>query len=65
MASANAKIKQAGMSFSFCHTVEMICICKGQVYEKKSKKGTRDVTDEHTRYVNLISTLGPEMSQEK
>jgi hypothetical protein len=49
----------------FCHAGEMICICKGQIYEKKSKKGTRDLPEEHTRYINLISTLGPEMSQEK
>jgi len=37
----------------------------GQIYEKKSKKGARDVPEEHTRYINLISILGPEMSQEK
>ncbi|TFK40415.1 hypothetical protein BDQ12DRAFT_734393 [Crucibulum laeve] len=37
----------------------------GQVYEKKSKKKTTDVTEEHARYINLISTLGPEVSQEK
>ncbi|KIM39796.1 hypothetical protein M413DRAFT_446723 [Hebeloma cylindrosporum] len=48
MASANAKIKQAG-----------------QIYEKKSKKKTADVNEEHARYINLINTLGPEVSQEK
>lgn len=37
----------------------------GQIYEKKSKKGTPEVAEEHTRYVNLINTLGPQMSQEK
>ncbi|CAA7267113.1 unnamed protein product [Cyclocybe aegerita] len=48
MASANAKIKQAG-----------------QNYEKKSKKKATDASEEHARYINLISTLGPEVSQEK
>ncbi|KAF9474248.1 hypothetical protein BDN70DRAFT_885035 [Pholiota conissans] len=48
IASANAKIKQAG-----------------QNYEKKSKKKATDASDEHARYINLISTLGPEISQEK
>lgn len=37
----------------------------GQVYEKKSKKNPREATEEHARYINLISTLGPEISQEK
>ncbi|EIW83971.1 hypothetical protein CONPUDRAFT_163222 [Coniophora puteana RWD-64-598 SS2] len=37
----------------------------GQSYEKKSKKNARDAAEEHARYINLISTLGPEMSQEK
>ncbi|RDB25837.1 hypothetical protein Hypma_006620 [Hypsizygus marmoreus] len=37
----------------------------GQVYEKKSKKSPRDATEEHARYINLISALGPEISQEK
>ncbi|KAJ6494870.1 hypothetical protein C8R47DRAFT_1012168 [Mycena vitilis] len=37
----------------------------GQIYEKKSKKNPRDSADEHARYINLISTLGPEISQEK
>ncbi|KAG1754090.1 hypothetical protein EDD22DRAFT_913709 [Suillus occidentalis] len=34
-------------------------------YEKKAKKSARDVGEEHARYVNLLSMLGPEMSQEK
>lgn len=37
----------------------------GQTYEKKSKKNARDAGDEHARYINLISALGPEISQEK
>ncbi|THV07380.1 hypothetical protein K435DRAFT_959959 [Dendrothele bispora CBS 962.96] len=48
IATANAKIKQAG-----------------QIYEKKSKKSARDASDEHARYINLISAMGPEISQEK
>lgn len=66
MANANARIKQAGMSLPLLYRVlSESDIRKGQIYEKKSKKGARDVPEEHTRYVNLISTLGPEMSQEK
>ncbi|EJD07114.1 uncharacterized protein FOMMEDRAFT_165721 [Fomitiporia mediterranea MF3/22] len=37
----------------------------GQQYEKKAKKKDRDAAEEHTRYVNLLSVIGPEMSQEK
>jgi len=37
----------------------------GMAYEKKSKRKTLDATEEHTRYMNLISTLGPEVTQEK
>ncbi|KAF9243385.1 hypothetical protein BU15DRAFT_86366 [Melanogaster broomeanus] len=41
------------------------CSAQGQAYEKKSKKGARDAGEEHARYINLLSVLGPEMSQEK
>jgi len=37
----------------------------GQAYEKKAKKNTPDAAEEHARYINLISTVGPEISQEK
>ncbi|EAU85615.2 hypothetical protein CC1G_06328 [Coprinopsis cinerea okayama7 len=37
----------------------------GQLYEKKSKKKSFDASEEHARYINLISTLGPEISQDK
>ncbi|KDQ59199.1 hypothetical protein JAAARDRAFT_175969 [Jaapia argillacea MUCL 33604] len=37
----------------------------GQIYEKKSKRNLHDASEEHARYVNLINTLGPELSQEK
>ncbi|KAL4064444.1 hypothetical protein V8B97DRAFT_332494 [Scleroderma yunnanense] len=37
----------------------------GQLYEKKSKKGTRDASEEHARYIQLLSVVGPEMSQSK
>ncbi|TFK20301.1 hypothetical protein FA15DRAFT_673622 [Coprinopsis marcescibilis] len=37
----------------------------GQSYEKKSKKKGVDASEEHARYINLINTLGPEISQEK
>ncbi|KAI0788129.1 hypothetical protein C8Q74DRAFT_1366891 [Fomes fomentarius] len=37
----------------------------GQLYERKAKKNPRDAADEHTRYINLLSTLGPEVNKEK
>jgi len=37
----------------------------GQAYEKKAKQKQRDVGEEHTRYVALLNSLGPEMQQEK
>ncbi|KAJ4477213.1 hypothetical protein J3R30DRAFT_3703474 [Lentinula aciculospora] len=37
----------------------------GLIYEKKSKKSARDASEEHARYINLISAMGPEISQEK
>ncbi|KAJ4494920.1 hypothetical protein C8J55DRAFT_497953 [Lentinula edodes] len=37
----------------------------GLMYEKKSKKSARDASEEHARYINLISAMGPEISQEK
>ncbi|KAJ8072420.1 hypothetical protein PM082_015979 [Marasmius tenuissimus] len=37
----------------------------GALYEKKSKKNPREANDEHIRYINLISAMGPEISQEK
>ncbi|KAH8994829.1 hypothetical protein EDB92DRAFT_1847629 [Lactarius akahatsu] len=37
----------------------------GQVYEKKAKKNAVDVAEEHNRYINLLNTLGPEISQMK
>ncbi|KAJ3808890.1 hypothetical protein F5876DRAFT_45111 [Lentinula aff. lateritia] len=37
----------------------------GLMYEKKSKKSARDASEEHARYINLISAIGPEISQEK
>jgi len=42
-----------------------MCGFEGQVYEKKSKKKAADASEEHARYITLISTLGPEISQEK
>lgn len=63
---SNAKIKQAGKRFSLI--LWKICLTlfsKGQSYERKSKKGSRDASEEHERYINLLSVLGPEMSQSK
>ncbi|TFY77861.1 hypothetical protein EWM64_g6151 [Hericium alpestre] len=37
----------------------------GQNYEKKAKKTAYDAADEHARYIALLSSLGPEVQQEK
>lgn len=37
----------------------------GQVYEKKVKKNPEDAAEEHARYLNILGTLGPEISQGK
>ncbi|KAH9933642.1 uncharacterized protein BXZ73DRAFT_46315 [Epithele typhae] len=37
----------------------------GQLYERKAKKNPREAADEHTRYINLLSALGPEVNREK
>ncbi|TRM65082.1 hypothetical protein BD626DRAFT_567927 [Schizophyllum amplum] len=37
----------------------------GQAYEKKSKKNAQYAGEEHARYIQLITALGPEVSQEK
>jgi hypothetical protein len=40
-------------------------LVSGQAYEKKAKKNAVDAAEEHNRYVNLLNTLGPEISQIK
>ncbi|CCM04677.1 uncharacterized protein FIBRA_06863 [Fibroporia radiculosa] len=37
----------------------------GELYEKKSRKYPQEAADEHTRYINVLSTLGPEINQDK
>ncbi|KAI0039876.1 hypothetical protein FA95DRAFT_1612234 [Auriscalpium vulgare] len=37
----------------------------GQAYEKKAKKNSYDAGEEHTRYISLLTALGPEISQDK
>lgn len=34
-------------------------------YERKVKKNPGDAVEEHTRYINLLTTLGTETNQEK
>ena len=65
MATANAKIKQAGRSVNLSRITFLITSFLGQNYEKKTKKKAMDVSEEHARYITLISTLGPEMALEK
>ena len=65
MATANAKIKQAGQSVNLSRVASLMTFFLGQNYEKKTKKKAMDVSEEHARYITLISTLGPEMALEK
>ncbi|ETW82965.1 hypothetical protein HETIRDRAFT_54714, partial [Heterobasidion irregulare TC 32-1] len=37
----------------------------GQLYEKKVKKNSYDAVEEHARYMHLLTSIGPEVSQEK
>ena len=37
----------------------------GQMYERKVKKNPEDAAEEHNRYISLLSSLGPEITQEK
>ncbi|KAI0028981.1 hypothetical protein K488DRAFT_89187 [Vararia minispora EC-137] len=37
----------------------------GMAYEKRAKKNVYDAAEEHTRYIALLSSLGPEITQEK
>ena len=37
----------------------------GQAYEKSVKKNAQYAGEEHARYMQLITALGPEVSQEK
>jgi hypothetical protein len=37
----------------------------GLNYERKAKKNARDATEEHTRYIALLGSVGPELTQEK
>jgi hypothetical protein len=34
-------------------------------YEKKARKNAVGAAEEHSRYINLLGALGPEMTQEK
>ena len=52
-----------GHNFVWCNRTDLGFV--GQIYEKKAKKRASDAHDEHARYINLISTLGPEISQDK
>lgn len=38
---------------------------QGQAYEKKAKRKDRDAVDEHSRYVAVLNSVGPEMSKDK
>ena len=45
-----------------------VCALKlalGLLYEKKAKRNAIDASEEHNRYMNLLNTLGPGISQAK
>jgi hypothetical protein len=42
-----------------------LMLAPGQLYEKKAKRNAIDASEEHNRYINLLNTLGPEISQAK
>ena len=65
IANANAKIKQAGTSTSCGIIAHVLTPVPGQSYEKKAKRNAIDAAEEHNRYINLLNTLGPEISQTK
>jgi hypothetical protein len=65
IANANAKIKQAGTSV-LCGAIACAStLASGQSYEKKAKRNAIDASEEHNRHINLLNTLGPEISQAK
>ena len=37
----------------------------GQMYEKNVKRNPADAAEEHSRYITLLSSLGPEITQDK
>lgn len=64
--SANAKIKSAsGSLYSWILHAANGFDVEGQAYEKAAKKKNSPALEEHTRYMNVISTVGPEISQDK
>ena len=63
--NANTKIKQAGAFMYLAWSFVLLTPVLGQAYEKKAKKNAVDAAEEHNRYVNLLNTLGPEISQIK
>ncbi|KAL0568800.1 hypothetical protein V5O48_013183 [Marasmius crinis-equi] len=65
--AANNKIKAAGKTIHLEFTIHEARSIppQGASYEKKSKKNPRDANEEHVRYINLISAMGPEISQDK
>jgi hypothetical protein len=67
IANANAKIKQAGASMVWRSIARERALTpvSGQLYEKKAKRNASDAPEEHNRYMNLLNTLGPEISQSK
>jgi hypothetical protein len=43
----------------------ILTLALGLLYEKKAKRNAIDASEEHNRYINLLNTLGPEISQAK
>lgn len=65
MAKANAKIRQAGVfEVVFGLNKSVVYVGTGQILEK-NKKSAREPGDDHIRAVNIVASLGPEISQEQ
>ena len=46
-----------------CGTIACaLTLASGQSYEKKAKRNAIDASEEHNRYINLLNTLGDDMS---
>jgi hypothetical protein len=45
--------------------VNALTLAVGQLYEKKAKRNAIDASEEHNRYINLLTNLGPEIAQAK
>lgn len=65
MQQVNNKIKAASELVCSGYVLYIADRFIGQAYEKKVKKKATDAADEHAKYMNLLTVVGPEMAQDK